>query len=693
MARKTLTKESLKTRTPVSDSTLRHFGVCLFAFLSLTAGLFAQSLSTQEQAIATMLSSAPLQQRAFLKLDPILEKVARARAADMAARHYFAHVNPDGVAANYLVRQAGYQLPASWSTSPTANYIESIGAGYTTPAAMWSAWMASPDHKTHLLGQQTFFAEQTSYGVGFVYNPGSQYGYYWVVITAPPQPNPPLTIDTPAPDARVTSPDTTASGTTSGDPAPASVVWRLENAGATTDFQPATGVTNWTAQVSGLTPGPNTLRVRSLDGSASVIAEKTRIINYVVLSTLTVTVSGSGSVTQGFAGATTREVGAGYTLTATPAPGFVFAGWSGGASTSERTLIFTMQPDLALTANFVPNPFIKAMGGYNGLLDGGAAGFASVFVNATGGFSGKISFAGVGLGIKGHFDDQGNFQTSLPRTGKTPLIVTLHLDLTNGTEALTGTISDGSQTASLNASHNIYSLGNPAPSAGRYTVVFAPDSNNLVAPQGSGFATLVVNAAGVAQLAGLLANGTPFVSGAFLQNDGTLPVFAPLYRGRGSLFGALTFQETGGSDVDGALTWINPDGAPTKLSPVAPGFIETLAATGAHYLPPLAGTRALALADATGNALIELGGGGLATDLSQTVTLTSLNTVTALAPNPAVVTMKLSAGSGLFAGSFLAPGALAPSKYFGVLLQKQNAGFGFFPAPGGSGSVRFGAAK
>lgn len=144
--------------------------------------------NAQETAVAALLTTDAGQQRPALVWSDTLATVARNRALDMAARNYFAHTNPDGYAANWLVQQAGYALPSWWGTAPAANYIESISAGYTTASAAWSGWMASSGHKTHLLGQTEFYRGQTCYGVGYAYNPQSTYKHYWVVITAPPTP-------------------------------------------------------------------------------------------------------------------------------------------------------------------------------------------------------------------------------------------------------------------------------------------------------------------------------------------------------------------------------------------------------------------------------------------------------------------------------------------------------------------------
>jgi uncharacterized protein YkwD len=143
-------------------------------------------LNAQEQQIAQYMIDHPQQQRPSLTCHPILAQVARERARDMAARHYFSHVNPDGYGPNYLVEEAGYDLPDYYGSAPDANNIESIAGGYGTAEAAWQAWMDSEGHRTHLLGLAAFFAEQVDYGIGYVYDAESDYRHYWVVITAKP---------------------------------------------------------------------------------------------------------------------------------------------------------------------------------------------------------------------------------------------------------------------------------------------------------------------------------------------------------------------------------------------------------------------------------------------------------------------------------------------------------------------------
>lgn len=146
----------------------------------------ACELGEQVAHLLRLLRTHPDQRRLILRCSLQLTTVANARAVDMGERRYFSHVNPDGFGPNYLVRVAGYPLPATYGTTPESNNIESIGAGVGDADQMWNAWMGSQKHTTHLLGNNNFFAEQIDYGIGFAQVPDSPYQFYWVFISAKP---------------------------------------------------------------------------------------------------------------------------------------------------------------------------------------------------------------------------------------------------------------------------------------------------------------------------------------------------------------------------------------------------------------------------------------------------------------------------------------------------------------------------
>jgi uncharacterized protein YkwD len=130
----------------------------------------------------------PQQQRSSLICNAILVQVAREKALDMATRGYFGHTNPDGYGPNFLVEQAGYLLPSYYNHTPSGNNIESLAGGYSNADDVWQAWIGSSTHRTHVLGEHPFFAEQVDYGVGHIYDAASSHKHYWVLLSARPGP-------------------------------------------------------------------------------------------------------------------------------------------------------------------------------------------------------------------------------------------------------------------------------------------------------------------------------------------------------------------------------------------------------------------------------------------------------------------------------------------------------------------------
>lgn len=310
----------------------------------------AADLSLEENQILFYFTYWTGQMRPIAKItvDPILSQVARYRATDMAARGYFSHVTPEGFGPNYLVQQAGYALPGWWGNSVSANYIESISAGYTTAAAAWVGWILSPPHCKHVLAQSAFYQDQTRVGIGHVYAPGSLYGHYWVIITAPPS-GPSVQIDSPATLATVTCPEVAISGTAGGSPA--TIEYAVESTVSGTVYKALSGACTFSGTATGLVPGNNTIRVRSLNASGGVIADSSVVVQYAKYVPLEVKVSGLGIVTPML---DTRRIGTLYYMAAIPYPGWKFIGWTGTYYWPSWLLPFYMQEGMTFTANFVP---------------------------------------------------------------------------------------------------------------------------------------------------------------------------------------------------------------------------------------------------------------------------------------------------------------------------------------------------
>jgi uncharacterized protein YkwD len=92
-----------------------------------------------------------------------LVTVARAHSADMAARNYFSHDDPEGRSPFDRMRAAGYA---------GRTMGENIAAGYQTPAAVMDAWMNSAGHRANILN--CAFAE-----IGVGHATGGSFGAYW----------------------------------------------------------------------------------------------------------------------------------------------------------------------------------------------------------------------------------------------------------------------------------------------------------------------------------------------------------------------------------------------------------------------------------------------------------------------------------------------------------------------------------
>jgi uncharacterized protein YkwD len=100
-----------------------------------------------------------------LTADPALAAVARAHSADMRDRHFFDHVNPDGL--DPFDRAAAAGLVA---------HAENIAYGQRDPAAVMDAWMNSAGHRANILN-----CDLTRLGVGIADGDG---GPWWTQLFA-----------------------------------------------------------------------------------------------------------------------------------------------------------------------------------------------------------------------------------------------------------------------------------------------------------------------------------------------------------------------------------------------------------------------------------------------------------------------------------------------------------------------------
>jgi hypothetical protein len=174
--------------------------------------------------------------------------------------------------------------------------------------------------------------------------------------------------DTTPPAVSITTPTTTATystatspltlgGTASDNVGVTQVSWANDRGGSGT----ASGTTSWSVSGLALQSGANVLSVTARDAAGNTRAA-TLTVTYtppITYNALNVSVSGSGNVISTPSGidcgiACSAAFGANTTvnLTATPATGFTFTGWSGGGCSGAGICTVTMDAAKTVTATF-----------------------------------------------------------------------------------------------------------------------------------------------------------------------------------------------------------------------------------------------------------------------------------------------------------------------------------------------------
>lgn len=514
---------------------------------------------------------------------------------------------------------------------------------------------------------------------------------------------PKVTIVAPAVGARLETNRVTLRGTARDNVAVNTVEYQVENSGGTSDWRPVSGTTNWSAEVSDLALGTNLFRVRARDaeGNLSVAAR-----NVSVLARLTVTTNGPGRVSQGFLGTTFREVGRRFSLQATPGAGFLFSHWSGGTESGANPLVFVLRSNLDVQANFAPNPFLPIKGSYNGLfifndptkgVQHQSSGFFTFLLTGGGKYSGLLKLAGRQLPFAGKFNLAGEATNSVKRPGTNALTLELLLDLSGGTERVTGRVIDthGGWVAELNGDRApTYDLTNTAsPHQGKYTLIMEPAQAQAAdaaegeaeAPIGIGFGRVQVNPLGRLTLNGKLADGTQVAQTVPLSKDGRWPLYVSLYGGKGSILSRVTLHTNPppATSFSGDMTWNRPALPRAKYYPE--GFGRTIEVIGSVYEPP--GTNKVVDIDL---GMVSFEGGNLSAEFSSLVRLGTDNKVidpTTSQPFP----LNFAPASGFFNGTVRVNdnGTNRVLSFQGAVLQRQILGAGFFLGLNRSGTVRF----
>lgn len=436
-----------------------------------------------------------------------------------------------------------------------------------------------------------------------------------------------------------------------------------------------TGADSVTWQLANLAliPGMNLIEAKSADASGNESALVSRKVTRVAMAPLAVSRVGLGSVTAKFEPTSNREIGAIYTITATPAKGQVFDGWTGIVSSAPK-LTFTMTEGLALVANFIPNPFPAIVADYRGLVTGSNP--AAVAENgsftftptSTGGFSFKLSLGAASHSVTNiKLSNNGTASFTLSRGSMPPLQITLQVSMDPSNGHVSGTIVSTGLNATFSGDRTLIDAAHPVP-GGAYTLLFPaapPDNQGIM----FGSASLVIAPNGVVSVIGRLSDNTSFTSTSNISKDGAIPLYAKIGTGTKTIGGLLQYNEVSGAP-EGTLNWLQGGAVST-----------TLAVIGSQYTPPTTKKRILDTLDVSnGAAQVTLSAGGLGTPIVKTATI---STTSAVAVSPAgthKLVLTILPKLGTFSGSFLPPGATKTVPISGVFFEDFHAGLGVFTA-------------
>jgi len=428
----------------------------------------------------------------------------------------------------------------------------------------------------------------------------------------------------------------------------------------------------WVGAGAGSFTGTNNPAVVTLNGPIS----ETALFSGPLTNRLRLVIIGKGSVSPNHNGASLK-VGKTYTLTATPAAGYVFSAWTGTdfeAQTQKFT--FVMTNGLVIKAEFVPTPFPPVAGTYAGLfydtnvIAFESSGFISATITTQGMLSAKMQLAGKTISFSGHFTPDGLLSATVARANQSSLAITLQLDLSNTNDLMTGQVRTPIWRAELLANRAVYSKANPPPQAGnKYTLLLPGGVESLTEPAGDGYGTVAVDSSGNLNFSGKLGDGTSVAQKTFISKEGQWPLYVSLYSAHGFIIGWLDFTNEPNSDLGGTVAWLKMPRPFT--SSYTSGFAIQSESVGSLYFFTN-GTPVLPLNEGKGELVLE--NGKLTESFTNLFVLGSDNKVTSTNK----MTLSITTASGLFKGTAVDPVTGKTLSFNGAVLQKQNRGAGFF---------------
>jgi len=272
----------------------------------------------------------------------------------------------------------------------------------------------------------------------------------------------------------------------------------------------------------------------------------------------------------------------------------------------------------------------------------------------TGGLTGSVKLAKMTYPLMGSLSVPAlTGSIVVPRVGMPAITVAFTINAAAGT--VTGTVTDGLSTVPFSARQAEKVLGTLV---GNYTTALQLDPNDqgdVTAPQGHSFGGFKVTATGAVTGAITLADNTVVTLASPIEKGGNLTIFKLLYLNAGSFLAVLNIDSTDSFNlVDSEVSWLKlaePTASKGRLYKAGFGPLE-LTTIGRKYVIPVSGIALNLTANAAGNAKIAFAEGGLASATTNpnadsiVITSGSPKVVTVLAPNPGIVALTVTPGSG-----------------------------------------------
>jgi len=331
----------------------------------------------------------------------------------------------------------------------------------------------------------------------------------------------------------------------------------------------------------------------------------------------------------------------------------------------------------------IRHPFPAAAGRYMPLVfdgDGRPVGSLDLQLLGSGAFTAVLTMEGRRYSGRGAFNPAGAAEVAL-LWGDQALDLSLSFDFSDPSYPLSGTLyapaGEGSPAALANfdAAVAAATFRQVPAEARRFTFATDPPEG-LPGAEGFSAARIGISDRYFANVAGRLADGTPFTASAHLDIAGDLNWNVRLYQGQGWVMGRFSLDQSGGKTPSGTLTWSKPgpDGEAST--------IDLTAAVSAYVPPSLPTASAWDFSGSPRLADFSLHNGGLAQPLEATLAFRDRD---AIVSDPTSVRLQMDRRQGLFGGSVVIDGV--ERRIHGVLLQDRNAGYGVFVGEAAAGAV------